>query len=125
MDASKGVLGVEDMRGTKQILQTGTFLVNDNEPLRWRCLLHGKLVKFRFVFMPRTEIVSNPPIEIEADSAEKETVVKFIGWNASVVYHIDHPVHVTTVNNRDILLSVVCFHLGVSNMCTLQLYSVQ
>ena len=122
MDASKGILGIEDMRGCYQILYTKTFLVNDSEQLRWRFIACDKLVKLRIQFTPQSVPAKHPPIDIYGDEAEDETVINFKGWNANLTYHIDSPVELIKIGNKRVLFSVVNMHMGTSNYFTIQVY---
>ncbi len=115
-----GILGIETMRGSREIIQTHTFLVNDSEEVRWRVSVFDTLLKLRLKFTPSESVRVNPPINVYSDG--EDTVIEFVGWTGSMTYSIIEPVYLCTINNCIITFSVVNMHLGASNKCDFQMY---
>ena len=117
----KRILGIEDMRGERVILDTRTFFCNDNEKVQIMVKSEGGFIDLEISFEPTKEVNTNPPIDIE--SIDNKTIMNFKGWNHAITYAALDPIELGRWGRYLVTFSVLNMYLNGTNHMNLQFYA--
>jgi hypothetical protein len=119
--SSNRILGIEDMRGSYEIIDTRTFFCNDDEEVTIQFhTAPNKYKDMNIVFSPTNEKLLYPPIQIQGD--DKMVRLIFKGWNHANTYAAIEPVPIGDYDGHRIYISVYNVYLMGTNRMDIQVY---